>query len=411
MYQYIPDLNNDGFAGLSAYVQAKFKAATGCDAIIDYGYNVDTYTYTSAQAALQPCPPPTPSNPNPVDCGYDMMEIDTLVLGRLVNTPHLLQPMPASVQATISDFFPQARSMVKLNGIQWAQPSYSCDNIFLTYERGLEDVTSQTELVEWIQDKIGNNRSRIGWTTDMNNVWDMGTIYVDAHLDSFPKQPLCCADETAYSPVITPSVGNALAQLVATCADQSDSTHNDCLSGILYSNQNYWFEQLITGKSVLLQGFSTYISNIIQLGGSLDGMTITTATLGTGSQPYLFTDAFVLSKSNCPDDGCVDAAALFMNWQRLEGQIGINLGKDLNPPTPRYLLSSNENFYTDPRTSPYLDVYDIFWNEEGTGDLNVARALDTQHYTNHYCDQYAALQAYIPTGSSCADQGYPETPQ
>jgi len=161
----------------------------------------------------------------------------------------------------------------------------------------------------------------------------------------------------------------------------------------------------------LLQGFSTYIANIIQLGGSLDGMTITSAVLGTGSQPYLFTDAFVLSKSNCPDNGCVDAAALFMNWQRLEGQIGINLGKDLNPPTPRYLLSSNENFYTDPRTQPYQNVYNIFWNEEGTGDLNLARPLQTRNFTDHYCDQYAALTAYIPTGSSCADQGYPQTPQ
>jgi len=406
MYQYIPDLNNDGFVGLAAFVKDQFKQATGCDAIIDYGYNVDTYTYTTVESALRPCP-----STASVDCGYDMVEIDTLVLGRLVSVPNLLQPMPASVTATIGDFFPQARNMVKMDGIQWAQPSYSCDNIFLTYESGIEQITSQSQLLTWINQKIGNNRTRIGWTTDMNNVWDMTTIYVDAHLDSFPKQSMCCGSGTAYSPILTPSVAEALAQLTATCADQANPSVNDCLNGNYYNHPNHWFNQLINGKSVLLQGFSTYIANILQLGGTLDGLHIATATLGTGSQPYLFTDAFVLSKSNCPDDGCVEAASLFMNWQRLEGQIGINLGYDVNPRTPRYLLSSNENFYTDSRTQPYNNVYSLFWNEEGTGDLNIARALQTRNFTDHYCDQYAALTGYIPTGSSCADQGYPQSTQ
>jgi len=335
-----------------------------------------------------------------------MVEIDTATLDDLVSTPNLLQPMPLAVRAHIFDFIPSTRRMVRIDGVQWGQPSYACDNLFFTYEDGLETVSNRRDLLEWIDQKINGNSSRLGYTSDLWAVWDLTTAYVDAHLDTYPFRPLCCGTGTAYSPNVKASIARGLADLASTCRDNLDNT-NPCLDSTFYNDYNKWFGYLINGRSVMQQGFSTNLAFIREYGGSINDLTIQTATLGSGSQSYLFTDAFVLSKSNCPDNnGCVDAASEWLNWQRLEGQITINLGRDVTPNRPRYLVSANMDFYSDSRTTPYANIYNHFYNpEDCDGTLQLARPLNVEHYTDQYCDQYAALTAYVNTGSSCAAQG------
>jgi hypothetical protein len=399
MYQYIPDLNNDGFAGLKVALQNAFHTATGCTANLDFSYDINNYDSRTVIKALQPC---SMSNPLPL-CGYDMVEVDTATLDDLASHPNLLQEMPASVRANIGDFIPATRKMVKIDGTQWGQPSYSCDNLFMSMEDGLEDIDNRRDLLDWIDDKIAGNSSRLGYTTDLWAVWDLTTIYVDAFLDSHPNRPLCCGANTAYYPTPKPSVARGLADLALTCYDH-DSHTNPCLDNTFYFDFGAWFGAFLSGRSVMLQGFSTYLANLRDLGANLNDITVTSAALGTGSHGYLFTDAFVLSKGVCTGSSCVDAAALWLNWQRLEGQILINLGKDLATPRPRYLVSANTNFYSDSRTLPYANIYDYFYNDDCDGTLQLARPLNVQDYTDHYCDLYAALTSYVPTGSSCALQ-------
>jgi len=239
----------------------------------------------------------------------------------------------------------------------------------------------------------------------------MTTIYVDAYLDSYHFRPLCCGPNTAYFEYPNPSVATGLHQLLATCYDVLTGT-NPCLDSTFYFDFDTWFGNLVSGRSVMIQGFSSYISNLGLLGVNANNVQMISAPLGSGTLPYLFTDAFVLSASNCASVACVEAAAVWMNWQRLDAQLIINLGLDLSPPTPRYLESANRNFYTNPLTAPYSFTYNKLWNTEGSGSLNIARPLNTQHFTDNFCELYSNLQPYINTGSSCADplQGYIDTP-
>jgi len=406
MYQFIADPAGDWLAGLTTYLQNQFFAATGCEAVLDFGWDVNMYDARQVKRALKPC---SVANPLP-QCGYDMVEIDAVVLDDLVDTPDLIQPMPAAVTAHFHEFMQQARKMVKQGGVQWAQPSYACDNLLMTYETGLEEVGSIGELLDWTDSKLAGNTSRLGWTGDMWAVWDLTTIYVDAHLDTHPNRPLCCGANSAYDADVSAPIARKLADLVGTCQDNPATQTqghivNNCLNNVFYNDYNAWFGAFLSGRSVMIGGFSSYLSNIREMGGSYEGLTIVSAPYGDGNRGYMFTDAFTLSKANCPDTGCVDAAALWLNWQRLEGQIAINLGKDLTPPRPRYLVSANEEFYADSRIAPYTDIYDIFFNDQGTGTLQVAIPLNTKDYTDNYCDQYADLTTYINTGSSCAAQG------
>jgi len=408
MYQYLPDLAGDGLAGLGAKLEAEFLAATGCQVICDYGFNVDNYHAQQSIAALKPCsvhnPPPT--------CGYDMVEIDTATLGDLTGTPGLIQPVPASVKINEFDFLPQCREMVYNNGIMWGQPSFACDNVIMSLESGLEtEVNSQATLLAWINRKRNGNMTRLGYTTDYWNVWDMTTIYVDAFLDQHNFRPLCCGPGTAYYQVPDVAVATGLQQLLSTCHDTISNT-NPCLDSTFYFDFATWFGYVKSGRSVMIQGFSSYVSNLGLLGIPPTAIQMISAPLGTGSKPYIFTDAFVLSATNCVSASCVAAAALWMNWQRLDAQLIINLGLDLATPTPRYLESANRNFYTNPLVAPYAFTYNKLWNTAGTGSLNIARPLNTQHFTDNFCELYSNLQPFINTGSSCSDplQGYIDTP-
>jgi len=337
------------------------------------------------------------------------VEIDTVVLDDLVDTPDLIQPMPAAVTAHFGEFMQQARKMVKQGGVQWAQPSYACDNLLITRESGLEDVSNIRELLDWTDSKINGNTSRLGWTGDMWGIWDLTSVYVDAFVDTHPNRPLCCSQNSAYDADVSPPIARKLADLVGTCQDNpatqaAGHVVNHCLDSVFYNDYGAWFGAFLSGRSVMLAGFSSYLSNIREMGGSLEGLTIVSAPYGGGSHGYMFTDAFTLSKANCPDTGCVDAASLWLNWQRLEGQIAINLGKDLTPQRPRYHVSANELFYSDSRIAPYTNLYDIWFNDQGTGTLQVSIPLNTKDATDHYCDQYADLATYIHTDSSCALQ-------
>jgi hypothetical protein len=404
MYQFIQDPAGDFLAGLTTYLQNQFYAATGCQATLDYGWDINPYDARQVKRALAPC---TTENPLP-QCGFDMVEIDTVVLDDLVQTSGLIQPIPSAALTNFNDFMKQARKMVKQGGTVYAHPSFACDNLLFSYEPGLSDINNRRDLLDWIDETIDGNNWRLGYSGDMWAVWDLVTLYVDAHMDTFPNRKLCCGANTAYSPNVKPSVARGLGDLVETCKDipasiAKGSTVNNCLNSVYYNNYTAWFGDFLTGRSVVLAGFSSHLSNILEFTGpggpgSLEGLQIISAPYGAGSQGYMFTDAFVLSNGNCAASGCVDAAALWMNWQMLEGQIIINLGRDLTPQRPRYLVSSNEKFYDlteNPALEDYLDVYNIFYNDDDSGTLQTSRPLNTKDMTNQYCDQYAALTQYV----------------
>jgi len=184
-----------------------------------------------------------------------------------------------------------------------------------------------------------------------------------------------------------------------TCTDKSVTPHiNHCTDGVYYSDYGTWFGDFVSGQSLLLQGFPEYFSEIIAADPANSGGVVRypvnwSATTGDGNQPYLFTDAFTISKhcKNEDDEGfnCLDAATAWLNWSKTHYAQTASLGLDLTPVRPRYLGVSYEAFYTSlPSTVPaYGAAHYSFVSTES------ARAvpLDTLHFYANEDTQSAKL--------------------
>jgi len=183
-----------------------------------------------------------------------------------------------------------------------------------------------------------------------------------------------------------------------------DAAHhnNDCTDGDFYNNPDLWFTNFANGGSLVLQGFPEYTSEILERANA-DPLnptklhSIGSATVGAGNKPFLFTDAWVISKSNCDSD-CMSTAQIFLNWQRKHWAQYISLGKDLSPQRPRFLAVANQRFYTEDLCDLpdwASDYYHTFNSE-----INKAVSLDTTHFWDNEDSQSATLEGLVLTGYS-----------
>jgi len=193
-----------------------------------------------------------------------------------------------------------------------------------------------------------------------------------------------------------------------TCTDKTVHPHtNLCEDGTYYNDFSTWFGHLIDGTSVVLMGFPEYFSEIMAADPANTNPVAPTrrpvassAILGDGNQPYLFTDAFVISKEcrhNEDDDfDCLAAATAWLNWQKDNYAQSISLGKDLSPQRPRFLAVAQNPFYSssnpDFNSLPgFAQAHYNFAHSEATR----ATPLETLHFYANEDTQGAALRSAI----------------
>jgi len=387
-YPYIPDLNNDRLGGLADFLQDRFYSDTGRRIEIFFDlihYGTDTYTPNLVVNALS------------ATGGYDMQEIDTIILGYLLENNAIQQP-PSTV-----NFNGYTRQILKMvsdqYGTMWASPSYTCTNVFYSYDSSITGNHNFNDFNTWMNAK--RQPGQKGWTGDLSSEPDLRLEYLDGWRDSHPN--------TAWSPQgygsmmsqIDADVVNNIKALRDACTDHMHINH--CVDGFFYLHSGQWFSDFVNGGTLVLQGFPEYASEILSIANS-DPMnpnklhTVSPALVGNGDQPFLFTDAWVISKANCDSD-CQSTAAIFLNWQRQNWASLISLGQDLVPVRPRFLAVAYQPFYSSDAVDAlpqFARNYYHFYNSE----INRAVALDTIKFWDSEADQSAALESLITVGYS-----------
>jgi len=384
-YPYIPDLNNDKLRGLADYLQDKFLVDTGRRIEILYDlsqFNTDTYTPPDVQTAL-------------TTGGYDMQEIDTIILGFLIDN-NVISPMPSSVD--FSDYTPQILNMVSdLNSVKWGAPSYTCTNIYFSYDASITGNHNGADFINWMQRTRAPGQ--MGWTGDLSSEPDLRLEYQDGWRDSHPTGPWYPTGYSGSMSDIDMGVVNNIIALRDSCLDNMNT--NRCTNGHYYLHPEQWYQDFVTNQSLVLQGFPEYTSEILAQANH-DVLnptrlhTVSSALVGNGDEPFLFTDAWVISKSNCDTD-CQSTAQIFLSWQKTNWASMISLGKDLSPVRPRFLAVAYQPFYssTDVDALPlWAQKYYHFSNFE----INRAVALDTYRYWATEANQAATVESLITVG-------------
>jgi len=372
MYQYIPDLNGDFYAGLVKKLQDRFYIDTGLNVSLTYSYDYDTYAHETMGTALS-------------SGGFDMAEADASAICYLAEN-HYIIPIPH--HADTSGFTDGSIEMSTCHNALYMFPSYSCVNVMMSYDADFPNVNDADELVSFLTGKLSGHPEKIGWGSDISNVWDIRYAYMDGWLDSNPQDPLYPG---GYSADLDSDVVSTLQYLRDTCVDRSTSPHsNPCVDSTYFFNtDDRYFGDFSSGRMIVLQGFPEYVSNILAENPTVPY--ISTAHLGSDNENFIYTNGFVISKSNC-DHQCMGTAITWLNWSKVNHGLITSLGLDLVPPRPRYLLWSWQPFYQLPQVTAY-PLYHKFWTwQRKAQSQNILHLLDTQDA------QQAALNAALIDG-------------
>jgi len=394
-YQYVPDLNGDGLVGLKAYIENAFHTAYPAYSVnLTYDttdYALDSYTPSSIIDAL-------------TVGGYDMFEIDTIMLGLLLQTPNLISKIPSGVDFT--GYLNGAKNMVKgfpkPNGQQdlYGVPSYACTNVYYSYDSALGDANCVDDVIEFIHHRrTPHGTAKVGWASDLSSSLNVRLEYLDSWLDSHSSSNFY---PVGYSSVLDPDDVSNVKRLRNTCTDKSVHPHiNHCADGAYYHDPTSWFSEFSSGKSLILQGFPEYFSEILASdNANVNAPTHVPGTFsaitGNGDQPYMFADAFVMSKQNCrvalEDDGfdCQAAATAWLNWSKTNYARIASLGLDLSPVRPRFLAVAYEPFWTSSAVTSLPAFAKNHYNFEYS-EVSRAKPLDTLHFMQNNDDQSTKL--------------------
>jgi len=327
--------------------------------------------------------------------GYDLQEIDTIILGYL-NENNVIQQIPDTV--SFDGYTPQILKMVTdPMGVKYGHPSYTCTNIYFSYDSSITGNHDGAQFLAWMNAK--RQPGQMGWTGDLSSEPDLRLEYLDGWRDSHPTDSWTPVGYSSMMSQIDMGVVNNIKALRDSCTDGQHT--NRCVNGHYYAHPDQWFQDFVTGQNLVLQGFPEYTSEILEQANADPNNptrlhTVSAALVGNGDKPYLFTDAWVMSKTNCDAD-CRTTASVFLNWQRRNWAQLISLGHDLNPVRPRFLAVAYQPFYTSDEVDAlpqFAQEYYHFSNHE----INRAVALDTAHFWDTEADQSATLESLITVG-------------
>jgi len=403
-YPYIPalDTSDPNFLNLKAFLEAQFNADTGLEIDIlfdNINFSTDTYTPSLVQQALGPAG--VDGNGNPFG-GYDLQEIDSIILGYLVDR-NVITQTPSTV--SFEGFSSNVMQMVTDNqGTAWAHPSYTCTNVYFSYDASLSSsVSDGSQFLSWMNSHRAPGQK--GWTGDLSSEPDLRLQYLDGWADAHPTENWHPKGYSYHLSQTDLSVVNNIQAMRDACVSvEAGNNVNHCTDGVFYFEPDVWFGDFAAGNALVLQGFPEYTSDILAAANT-DPLHptrlhyVSPAAVGGNSgsnKPFLFTDAWVISRTNCDSD-CMTTATTFLNWQRTKWASMISLGKDLSPVRPRFLAVAYDPFYSssDVTALPaFAQSYYNFYHNE----ILRARSLDTARFWDNEVSQSATLEQLITVG-------------
>jgi thiamine pyridinylase len=346
IYPYIPDAAGDQLSALKARIEADFEQShPNVDLVVNPPcFQDDFYDPAGIIRSLK----------GEGDCAYDVIETDTAILGELVASG-AVRPWP-QLPGGIS-FHPAGLSASKPHQQQelYGVPHWLCNHFIMSRSESVRQARTAAALVQALA-ALGTPEP--GTAVDMLGSWNLPSLYLDGWADRNGGEALRSAVTTAsYDPAVLESMH----AFVRTCA--SGGT-NPCIDGTYHADENFDLpaQLFAQGKVDSTLGYSERLHTIIKnlpAGASASAIKISSAPLGEGSNPILFTDSYFLS-AKCTGD-CEKAALEFTAYMSQPDTFEWILMSEDAPEAgrvPRYLLPATLDAYEAPkvRADPFYPV-------------------------------------------------------
>ena len=351
MFSYIPDLVGDGLKGLRQFIASEFERECGEKVVVESSadpYNLKTLISTNLGTGEE---------------AYDVMEVDTLLLGELVKAGKLQPLDDVGFTVTEKDYAASAVESVrysphfksKLYGV----PTLQCANFLMevadvSYTPKtpiLQDWTSFEQLKEAV-DKAEGSRHKLFMAGDFRGSWGLPMFYLDAYVDAH-------GDGSVYQGLHGPLDEKLIADLKHfTEYGVLPSGQNPDTDGTYHKNPDRLIQDVVDSEHVLMYAYSENLGEVLERSAQMNkqkrALNIVSPPLDKANLLLTYTDAAVVNKSRFDDP---QRAALIIKFVRfytsLAFRIKFAFGEDLpeNIRCPRYVLPALKDFFTQQRAA------------------------------------------------------------
>lgn len=342
LYPYIPDAAGDQFNALSRRIEAEFEAAhPEVDLVVNPPcFKDDVYDPQAITRGL---------SGEAGECGIDLAEIDTFLLGEVV-AAGAVRPwdeLPGHVT-----WHPAAVAASTVEGELFGVPHWACGFFVFSRDQAVLKAGSGSALIEALE---AAPSPAPNMATNLLGSWDLPAIYLDAWADTHGTEGVTSA---LASGTYDPAVLESLRQFTRQCDEDAG---NPCTDGTYDLAENFDLpaQRFAAGEVDAMFGFSERLHTILRSlsdPGDASSIGISSAPLGDGDHPLLFTDSFVVSK-RCVE-GCAEAAAAFVEYMSAPSTYAwILMSEDapVEARVPRYLMPPTLDAYAAPQLAadPY----------------------------------------------------------
>ena len=348
IYPYIPDLAGDKLKGLTRFIADEFKKEHGVSVEVEATADVyDLEKFTSTYLADG-------------EDAYDVMEVDTILLGELA-MQDLLQPLEGHFPVTDDVFASSAVHSVSYSlqskSHVYGVPTLQCAN-FLMELADLDHTPKSPLLKDWntfdeLKKALDRGQaeqgcaSRIRLAGDFRGSWGLPLFYLDAYIDKHGNKSL-------YDGMNDP-VDEKLLKEMKTFTDygQLESGENPTTSGDFHEHHERLIKEVIEDQHILMYAYSENMGEVLQKAAEVTKhkrtLRIISPPLDGCNNLLTYTDAAVVNKSKFADPKRAELIKKFVEfYTSLSFRTSIAFGRDLPHKVlyPRYVLPARTDFFT-----------------------------------------------------------------
>ncbi|AKT38433.1 extracellular solute-binding protein [Chondromyces crocatus] len=337
LYPYIPDAAGDRFEAMVRRMKREFETL-----------------HPEVELELNPpCFQDDPYDPAALArgmsgeneaCSFDLVEIDTSLLGELVDTG-AVTPWSALPSR---NWHPAAIEASTYQGALYGVPHWMCSHFVFSRSAAVANASSVSELVSALADLQTPEPDMAG---NLLGSWNLPALYLDAWADTNGAGGVASAISAT---ALDPQAISGLKMFSETC---ESGGLNPCLDGTFDAEDviDPAMAKFSAGQVDAAFGFSERLFPILKalpVGADPAEIEISSAPLGHGSHPLVFTDSFMLS-ARCTG-ACADAAAAFVAYMSEATTFEWVLSSEDAPAqgrVPRYLMPAALEAYATPKLS------------------------------------------------------------
>ncbi|CAM4789859.1 unnamed protein product [Rotaria magnacalcarata] len=331
LYPYLPDAGGDNYTGLLQFITDEFNKVYPDIALQlrPLSTNDDFYDLNLLSKWLMAD-----------GSGYDIVEIDTVLLGDLVNIG-LVAPQFIDSRSQ-ADWHAAANMAVQINHAVYGFPHLLCAYFLYTRDQRIAAVSTIDQLMKILGDSPTDDYRLVG---NMDSSWGLPALWIN----SYQSSSNVSAETVAYAlHGYTKSSFENMLKLTGLCNRSRGENH--CLDGTFREYQDMPAILFAQNKTAAMFAYSEQLFNILK-DGSIDdyhNIKLTPLPIGTAhNQPLFFTDALVFRR-NMSDD-MLNASGLFAEFMGTSRMQAAIVGSGDKPGSiPRYLLPISKSAYDDP---------------------------------------------------------------